>query len=72
MSIKLFYSGKVADVGAAKAVCTGCPFRDECLDWALEYEEYGTWGGKSEDERRVMNGLVSKRRPRPYRSRVAS
>lgn len=36
----------------AKQVCSWCPVRAECLQWALETpEKYGTWGGLDEDER---------------------
>ncbi|MFI8460999.1 WhiB family transcriptional regulator [Kitasatospora sp. NPDC085464] len=37
---------------AAKAVCAGCPVRLECRRHALEArEQYGVWGGLTEDER---------------------
>jgi WhiB family redox-sensing transcriptional regulator len=40
---------------AAKAVCSGCPVRGECLAWALATDErLGVWGGKSEREREVL------------------
>lgn len=36
----------------AKAVCSGCPVRPACLDYALGVpEKAGTWGGLNEDER---------------------
>lgn len=50
----------------AKAICTGCPVRVECLDWALATREpHGVWGGHSESERRQI--LMGKRR-HPLRS----
>ncbi len=37
----------------AKSVCTICPVRVPCLDWALtNHEKFGIWGGTSERERR--------------------
>jgi WhiB family redox-sensing transcriptional regulator len=37
---------------AAKAVCAGCPVRPECRRYALDArEQYGVWGGLTEDER---------------------
>lgn len=40
---------------AAKAVCTGCRVRDECLDYALKAgERYGIWGGTTPHERRTL------------------
>lgn len=38
----------------AKSLCYQCPFRKECLDWALHYELYGVWGGIDEDQRKIM------------------
>jgi len=39
----------------AKTVCEGCPVVAECLSFAIETnQEYGIWGGKSEEERRVI------------------
>jgi WhiB family redox-sensing transcriptional regulator len=39
----------------AKAVCAGCPVRDDCLSYAIETgQSAGVWGGTSEEERRVL------------------
>ncbi|MEY9997806.1 WhiB family redox-sensing transcriptional regulator [Streptomyces sp. V4I8] len=44
----------------AKAVCTGCLVRTECLAYALDHRiEHGVWGGMTERERRA----VLRRRP---------
>lgn len=38
----------------AKAICTGCAVRAECLDYALAIREpHGIWGGLNEAERRA-------------------
>jgi WhiB family redox-sensing transcriptional regulator len=61
---ELFYpietSGSAAaQVQAAKAICSLCPVRNECLQWALDHGQHtGVWGGLSDEERRVL-------RPRP-------
>ena len=35
-----------------KALCSACPARSRCLDWALaKGEQHGTWGGTTPDER---------------------
>lgn len=36
----------------AKDFCKGCPVRKRCLEYALIYDEYGIWGGTTEDERK--------------------
>lgn len=40
-------------IAKAKEVCTNCPVKSECLDFALETnQDSGIWGGTSEEERR--------------------
>lgn len=42
-------------ITAAKRVCTPCPSRVACLEWALANGmDSGVWGGKSEQERRAL------------------
>lgn len=43
-----------ARIARAKRVCAGCPVRLECLEWAIQRNEIGVWGGTTEDERRLM------------------
>ncbi len=39
----------------AKAICTRCPVRQPCLDYALRIREpHGIWGGMNEVERRLL------------------
>jgi WhiB family redox-sensing transcriptional regulator len=39
----------------AKSVCSQCPVKAECLQFAITTnQEYGVWGGTSEEERRVL------------------
>jgi WhiB family redox-sensing transcriptional regulator len=39
----------------AKAICAGCPVRQECLDYALRIREpHGIWGGLNELERKAI------------------
>ncbi|MEU1434273.1 WhiB family transcriptional regulator [Streptomyces sp. NPDC005786] len=39
----------------AKAVCQGCPVKEQCLRWALENgQDAGVWGGLGENERRAL------------------
>lgn len=59
-----------ADAGAtrerkAKEICSQCPVRTECLEYAVSRpEKYGTWAGLNEDER------ASLRRSRMRRSQA--
>lgn len=42
-------------IARAKEVCTQCPVRGDCLQYALETnQDSGIWGGTSEDERRIL------------------
>lgn len=42
-------------IARAKRVCLTCPVRQECLEFAVTTnQEYGIWGGCSEEERRVI------------------
>jgi len=39
----------------ARAVCAGCPVREDCLAYALANRIHdGVWGGTSERERRAL------------------
>ena len=39
----------------AKAICRECPVQAQCLEFALRTtQDYGVWGGRTEDERRAI------------------
>lgn len=38
----------------AIAICQECPVKDECLDWALQNEDYGIWGGTTPTQRKKL------------------
>lgn len=38
----------------AKSVCRPCPVKTQCLEWALDHENWGVWGGTSAYERRQI------------------
>lgn len=42
-------------IARAKNVCGSCPVVQQCLEFAITTnQEYGVWGGHSEEERRVV------------------
>lgn len=50
-------------IASAKAVCTTCAVRRECLEYALmTNQDAGIWGGATEDERRKIRRERRKRR----------
>lgn len=38
----------------ARQICDGCAVRDQCLDYAVEADEFGIWGGLDQQERRNL------------------
>ena len=46
---------KLGRESRAKAICSRCPVREECLEFALRVREpHGVWGGLNEQERRQL------------------
>ncbi|MGL5405616.1 MAG: WhiB family transcriptional regulator [Propionibacteriaceae bacterium] len=49
----------------AKKVCARCGVHEKCLAWALDAgQDYGVWGGMSEDERRALKRRNARNRLR--------
>jgi WhiB family redox-sensing transcriptional regulator len=46
---------KAKRVIAAKRICNGCPLKPKCLNYALNHEVVGVWGGMSEKERHELS-----------------
>lgn len=47
----------------AKKICTGCPVRDACLNWALDTDiADGVWGGFGEAELRTYHTVQRRAR----------
>jgi WhiB family redox-sensing transcriptional regulator len=62
---ELFFSESPADVERAKALCSDCPFRRECLKGAIERREpYGVWGGQFIDHGVIIPRKRARGRPR--------
>lgn len=50
----------------AKIVCNLCPFKAECLEYALAAQEpYGVWGGTTVAERQVLLKSISSVHAKP-------
>lgn len=47
----------------AKQICNGCPFKAQCLEYALTaHEPEGVWGGKTAKERELL--ILAKKQTR--------
>ncbi len=55
MNIGLFFPdlGWVIEPAVA-SVCQRCPVRDNCLQWAIDNDEVGVWGGLTHEQRRSL------------------
>lgn len=62
----LFFDDGENAVALAVAVCTPCPIRQNCLDWALSKpERHGVWGGTTHEVRKLLGyRKLRKRCPR--------
>jgi len=49
--VNLFFSESYAQIAQAKRICANCPIIEQCREFGLNHERYGTWGGLSENER---------------------
>ena len=58
----LFFPERNASADDAKAVCTGCRVRQECLEFALAQSvQHGVWGGLTAPERRRLRAARRRR-----------
>lgn len=48
----IFFPADGVHTDDARKVCMSCEVRQECLDWALENNPRGVWGGMGEHERK--------------------
>lgn len=59
---------KYSNLGAAKKICSSCPLRIKCLEYAIKNHEIGVWGGTTESQRddiRKAGRIKANRRPTP-------
>ncbi len=53
--LEVFFPGRGESAGAARQVCSACPVRQPCLDYAITNRiTSGIWGGLTERERRAL------------------
>lgn len=50
----IFYSSNLNLLEEARGICQGCPVQMQCLEYGIEHNEYGIWGGKTESERQFL------------------
>ena len=63
---ELFFPASEDQANEGKQICVTCPVKPECLRYSLATaQEWGIWGGLTEQERLVVLGR--KRRSRPER-----
>jgi WhiB family redox-sensing transcriptional regulator len=43
-----------ANIGMLKRICGSCAVKDQCLEYALEYNVMGYWGNTTELQRRRL------------------
>ncbi len=48
---EVFFPVSELGVLQARLVCTGCPVRVACREWAAATGQYGVWGGTTREER---------------------
>lgn len=56
-------------VAEAIAICNTCVVKSQCLEYSLEWEPNGIWGGEDERSREKLRRLygIELRRPRGWR-----
>lgn len=52
----LFFREDVRSQQKALAICAQCPLQKACLEYAIDSEEYGVWGGTTESQRAALRG----------------
>jgi hypothetical protein len=64
----IFFPERGEDQKEVKAICSGCPVKEDCLDYALRnHERNGIWGGTSEKQRVALR----RKRRKPTHQRPA-
>lgn len=43
----------------ARTICGTCTHKNECIEWAVEHERFGIWGGTNETQRASIRRMRS-------------
>lgn len=53
--LRVFFPGRGESAEPARRICTSCPVRQACLDYAVSHAiVHGIWGGLAERDRRAL------------------
>lgn len=66
---EIFHPARSERALDAKAVCTGCPWLEECREWAIWHDVEGIWGGTSHQWRQRQR--QRRKLPSTYSGRTA-
>lgn len=53
---ELFFPDGGGNAALARRICSTCPVVENCLQYAVEHNEQGIWGGTSAKTRQRMRG----------------
>lgn len=53
---EVFFPEQGGTAAAARRICSACPVVEDCLQYAVEHNEQGIWGGTSAKTRQRMRG----------------
>jgi WhiB family redox-sensing transcriptional regulator len=51
---EIFFPSYGDPSAAARRVCANCPVRIDCLEYAVDADEFGIWGGLDQEQRRSL------------------
>lgn len=46
------------NIAVLKKICSNCPLSAQCLEWALQHENYGFWAGTTERDRNHLRAKL--------------
>jgi WhiB family transcriptional regulator, redox-sensing transcriptional regulator len=55
-------TGEKERIDKARTICSTCPVKKECLDYAIKNECHGFWGGTTDSERKKIRREMILRR----------